>query len=230
MAAPILELIALPTTGATIVNLTTASGGLSSVNGINGSDWLLTDGNHYKMLGERQIYWAPFVDAGSGAIPGVATTAGYRTVAYENADDRDGLLGGTGTSSSDSQFFGNNDGAQINCGAECNLNANQNLRRYVAMFGMNGGIYTVTASLANAELAPVSITIDARGPSIYGANDGWFACRFRSVQPTTLNIKIKKTAVQQNGVGLGIWSQASYIEPNVKPAVGSFFKTRLFRG
>ena len=229
MAAPILELIAIPTTGATIVNLTTASGGLGSVNGIDGSDWAMTGGDHYKALGERQISWTPFVDAGAGLVPGVSGNGVYRTVAFENADDGRGTGTGTGTGS-DSQFFGSNDGAQINCGAECNLNANQNLRRYVAMFGMNGGIYTVTASLANADLAPVTITIDARGPNLYQSNDGWFACRFRSVQPTILNLKIKKIAVQQNAVGLGIWAQASYIEPNVKPAAGGFFKTRLFRG
>lgn len=233
-AVLLLEKLTVPAIGV-IPNVTALTGGLNEVNGVNGSDWKLVRNselqNESKYLGLERIRQTPFATGGDPA-PLFSISSFPRFVSWDINDSQNNFSGdgggslvlGGNTTVKDSGVYYNNSPTQLNCGIQYVFNIGQNKSRFVWMGGINGGTYTVTATVGNGEITCAPIQIVSDPVQIYAPTYFWWACTMRTVNPTTVTLKLTKTALEPNGISMNIWPQMSYMEPDVKPPHGKMYK------
>lgn len=230
MASPILltEALTVPATNVT-PDVTVLSGGQSYINGYNGGDFALCTNapvNVRKKLGNSQINPTPWTDA--GALPYFQDSIAFRAFAFDGRD----ALGHTGLNDTPEPGSINNAGAWVlgdgdaglNKGIDYIFDADQNLRRFVFMGGLACGNYTITASFADSSMPASVITLN--GPNIYNSDERWFAVSFRSINPTTVRIRIRRTTQLSGATGY-IVTPACYLTANVPAPAPRAYKSFL---
>lgn len=219
MAARIFE-PSLLTFGSTLyVDLTAETGGNSADVGYTGADFMWTrvgsgwPGGVEKEQGGEQILNATFK---TGADPALTISSGnYSThqpyvaaldqLDTVNAQAANGGCVGLTTASN-----------QIGCGIDIGpITCDQKLRTFIWIGRIKHGTYTVTATLANGETAPVTITLPL-GSTANTTVEAWWKWQFRSLAATTVTFRLERTAVGPSAVGV-ITNQVGILTVPVNP-------------
>ena len=223
MAAPVLTLVNI--TPYASPDLTALTGGLSQVVGSTGADWLVSYNfprDVYKSLGGQQILPVPFVDAG-GELPHNGVTSTNYAVVYQNADTGDGTLTGS-TSETRGNNWSTTSATQLNAGIQFTFPSDQTQRTFVWLGQLCGGTFTAEAVMADGSLTVSTITLPPETSNVYAYRQAWFQASWCSVASTTITLRIRKTAVQVNGITLQIVNQACYLQVPVQAPTGRGLK------
>lgn len=203
-------------------DLTTATGG-GEAEGANGADWIWTRSTGWppadyfrKRHGNEQIQVAawktggdPDPVIGTGSWPGQAPVPSF--LALDNLTDDNASPVTTGTKSITMPS------SQINAGIYFTIQSDQKLREFWWMGRIRNGTYTVTATLANAQVSPVTITLT--GGSVNNTDyAAWWKCSWRSYgTASSIDLRMERTAIGPNVSGT-INNQACVLRIPTDPA------------
>lgn len=218
MTRSILTLAAMATL-ADPVDLTVLTGGVSESKGYDGSDFVVyrnsVGGDQRKLLGGKQLNWTPFAN-GAGFTPVfqqylVSSTESNIQWQLEDLIGFDPTVNPPGVvaTKEGGGWIYTTDVSQLGMGIQLTLPlTSQSERNFVCALQLIGGIYTVSATVADGSLSTTSLVLN--GQNGYNYIPRWFSLKACAYNDTSVTIKVTRTGTDGSNA-MGICTQASYL-------------------